>query len=115
MWQLYSGNDRQKFFSAAQREWLEKYKGHDEAITSLLERVKGTRSSLGEGKLMPSFFAVRSAGRSSAAAGSSVHLTTAVFARIDAYYVFSACDTVIGNHNLLFTDWVGGWVGSNKY
>ena len=53
-WQLHPGNDHQEFFRAAPDQWSAKYKGNDEAVAALLERVEG-RSSTDGRCLMPSF------------------------------------------------------------
>ena len=72
LWELYPTIDRQRFFSAAQREWLAKFKGNEEAISALLEQVECTLPSSSAGrKLRPSFFAEWPAGRSSAADASA--------------------------------------------
>ena len=56
LWQLHLGNDRQELFRAAQDQWSAKYKGNDDAVAALLERVElQGRSSTDGRRLMPSF------------------------------------------------------------
>ena len=56
LWQLHPGNDRHEFFRAAQDKWSAKYKGNDDAVAALLERVElQGRSSTDGRRLMPSF------------------------------------------------------------
>ena len=64
LWQLHPGNDRHEFFRAAQDKWSAKYKGNDDAVAALLERVElQGRSSTDGRRLMPSFLGAT--GRSS--------------------------------------------------
>ena len=56
LWQFYLGKDKKEFFSKAQWEWKEKFKGDIDVQSALSERVKkGTCFSSGQ-QLVPSFF-----------------------------------------------------------